>query len=52
MQHASSRVLPGFPLRTDVKIIQHPERNLDADGKAMWNLVFNLLNQKTIMNVK
>jgi hypothetical protein len=46
MQEASTLVLPNFQLRTEVKIVQFPERYLDTGGKDMWNLVFELLDQE------
>lgn len=42
MQKASEIVLDGFPLRTEAKIIRHPERYSDKRGKAMWDIVCEL----------
>jgi DNA polymerase I-like protein with 3'-5' exonuclease and polymerase domains len=35
MAQASELVLPGFPLRTDAKIIRCPERYFDDRGRRM-----------------
>jgi DNA polymerase I-like protein with 3'-5' exonuclease and polymerase domains len=44
MKQASSVVLGGFALRTDANIIQFPKRYMDQRGRAMWEKVFNLLD--------
>ena len=36
-------MLPGFPLRTDAKVVRHPERYTDERGRRMWELVSGLL---------
>jgi hypothetical protein len=43
MQEASEVVLPGFPLRTEAKIIRYPDRYMDVRGERMWRVVSNLL---------
>lgn len=43
MREASELVLPGFPLRTDAKIVSWPERYVDDRGRRMWELVQELL---------
>jgi hypothetical protein len=43
MREASELVLPGFPLRTDAKVIRYPERYLDERGRQMWETVGALL---------
>jgi hypothetical protein len=43
MREASELVLPGFPLRTDAKIVRHPDRYLDDRGRRMWGTVWGLL---------
>ena len=43
MQEASEVVLDGFALRTDAKIIHHPDRYSDPRGERMWELVGGLL---------
>jgi len=45
MAEASRVVLGGFELRTEAKIVRHPERYMDARGRAMWNLVWGLLER-------
>jgi hypothetical protein len=47
MQEASELVLPGFPLRTDAKIIRHPDRYTDERGRRMWEMVCRLLDADT-----
>jgi DNA polymerase I-like protein with 3'-5' exonuclease and polymerase domains len=43
MREASAVVLNGFLLRTDAKVIRHPERYLDERGQQMWDTVQELL---------
>ena len=43
MQRASLLVLPGFPLRTEAKIVRYPERYQDPRGVQMWETVQNIL---------
>jgi hypothetical protein len=43
MREASELVLQGFPLRTDAKIVRHPERYADERGRRMWETVCQLL---------
>ena len=43
MQQASLLVLPGFPLRTEAKIVRYPERYQDPRGVQMWEIVQNIL---------
>jgi acyl-CoA synthetase (AMP-forming)/AMP-acid ligase II len=45
MQEASEVILPGFPLRTDAKIVRHPERYSDGRGLAMWRAVLGILER-------
>ena len=47
MRQASEIVLDGFPLRTDAKIIRHPERYVDPRGKKMWDVVQQLLTEQS-----
>ncbi len=44
MAEASELVLPGFPLRTDAKIVRYPDRYVDERGRQMWNTVSRLLD--------
>jgi hypothetical protein len=39
MEQASLLVLPGFPLRTEAKIVRYPERYQDPRGVQMWEMV-------------
>ncbi|MFL5342052.1 MAG: DNA polymerase [Gemmataceae bacterium] len=43
MEEASEFVLPGFPLRTDSKIVRYPDRYTDPRGVQMWETVSRLL---------
>ena len=43
MAEASATILGGLRLRTDSKIIRHPERFIEKRGSHMWNLVNELL---------
>lgn len=43
MREASELVLPGFPLRTDAKIVRYPERYVDERGRQIWDTVQGLL---------
>lgn len=44
MREASELVLPGFPLRTDAKVVRHPDRYADDRGRVMWRTVTDLLS--------
>jgi hypothetical protein len=46
MAEASRIVLNGFELRSDVKIIQYPERYMDGRGEEMWNKVEAVLGRQ------
>jgi|RhiMetdeSRZDD1v2_1073273.scaffolds.fasta_scaffold387481_1 hypothetical protein len=43
MEEASALVLPGFPLRTEAKIVRYPERYQDPRGVQMWETVQGIL---------
>ncbi len=43
MREASELILPGFPLRTDAKIVRCPDRYADPRGERMWATVQRLL---------
>ncbi len=45
MREASELVLPGFPLRTEAKVIRWPERFADKRGRLMWEVVWELIGQ-------
>ena len=47
MRAASELVLPGFPLRTDAKIVRHPDRYSDGRGREMWETVIGILDAET-----
>ncbi len=42
MRQASEVVLAGFALRTDAKIVRHPDRYMDPRGEVMWKTVMEL----------
>ncbi len=44
MREASEIVLPGFPLRTDVKFVRYPDRYADDRGRLMWETVNGILD--------
>ena len=48
MQQASELVLRGFPLRTEAKVVRHPDRYMDPRGHTMWDMVFGLLDPETV----
>ncbi len=43
MAEVSAIVLNGFELRTDAKIIRHPDRYSDERGEKMWETVWSML---------
>jgi DNA polymerase I len=43
MAKASSIVLAGFELRSDVKFVRHPSRYHDTRGALMWDRVMRLI---------
>jgi hypothetical protein len=45
MQEASELVLPGFPLRTDAKIVRWPDRYADPRGELFWRTVWQLVDE-------
>ena len=46
MREASELVLPGFPLRTDAKVVRYPDRYMDDRGRGMWETVCRLLGEE------
>jgi DNA polymerase I-like protein with 3'-5' exonuclease and polymerase domains len=48
MREASEIVLSGFPLRTDAKVIRHPDRYLDGRGVVMWEHVAGMLAEVSV----
>ena len=47
MEEASELVLPGFPLRTEAKVIRYPDRYMDTRGVHMWETVQAILQETT-----
>ena len=43
MRQASEVILPGFPLKSDAKVISYPNRYIDQRGIQMWDEVMDLL---------
>jgi hypothetical protein len=43
MSEASRVVLSGFELRSEAKIVRHPERYTDPRGERMWEMVMAIL---------
>lgn len=43
MREAAETVLDGFTLRTDAKVVRHPDRYLDPRGIRMWDTVQGIL---------
>jgi DNA polymerase I-like protein with 3'-5' exonuclease and polymerase domains len=50
MEEASAQVLGGFQLRSDAKIIRHPDRYQDERGVKMWDTVWEIINNLTSGN--
>lgn len=45
MRQASSIVLDGFELGSDVKVVRYPDRYMDERGTVMWNSVMKLIGE-------
>jgi hypothetical protein len=45
MREASEVVLPGFPLRTDAKVVRWPDRYADERGERMWETVWSIVRE-------
>jgi hypothetical protein len=43
MWEASEVILPGFPLKSDAKIVRHPDRYMDPRGERLWGVVLGIL---------
>lgn len=52
MVDASAVVLDGFHLRSDAKVIRHPDRYADERGTAMWDEVWNIVNALGVPGVR
>ena len=46
MAKASSDVLAGFELRTDVEVVSYPDRYQDKRGAKMWQTVMEILEER------
>ena len=45
MRRAGEIVLNGFPLRSDVELVESPDRYADPRGREMWKTVSGILNE-------
>jgi hypothetical protein len=45
MLRASRDVLNGFELRTDVEVVNAPNRYMDPRGETMWNTIMSILDE-------
>jgi hypothetical protein len=45
MREASELVLPGFPLKSEAKVVRHPDRYTDPRGAGMWETVTGILDR-------
>jgi hypothetical protein len=45
MQEASELVLPGFPLKSEAKVVRYPDRYSDPRGERMWAAVWRILGE-------
>ena len=43
MVEASQIILNGFALRSEAKLVVHPNRYEDEKGAAMWNLIWEVV---------
>ena len=48
MGEASAIILDGFSLRSDVEVVRYPERYMDERGVRMWNLVTEILAERSL----
>ena len=48
MAQASATLLNGFSLRSDVDVVRYPERYMDERGVEMWDLVTELLAERSL----
>ena len=46
MREASAKVLSGFELRSDAKVIRYPDRYSDPRGEVMWSKVMELIRKR------
>lgn len=49
MAEASRVVLEGFEVRTDAKVVMHPERYMDERGERMWESIIGILSELEIV---
>jgi hypothetical protein len=48
MREASLLVLPGFPLRSEPKVVRYPNHYSDPRGAYVWQVVERLLEEDTL----
>ena len=46
MREASEIILAGFEVRTDAKVVRHPDRYLDSRGERMWETVMQVVTER------
>lgn len=46
MREASEMVLPGFPLKSEAKVVRYPDRYSDPRGVVMWNTATAILDRR------
>jgi hypothetical protein len=49
MRQASELVLPQFPLRTEARLVCHPDRYSDPRGETFWELVWGLAQEQKFL---
>ena len=52
MAEASQLVLGGFTLRSDAKVVRHPDRYMDPRGQRMWEAVTRILTDLALANTE
>ena len=45
MERASEIVLQGYRIRTEARLLRHPDRLIEDRGQAMWHRVITILNR-------
>lgn len=46
MAEASAKILSGYKLRTEAKIIKYPDRYMDKRGQKTWHMIWQILEDK------
>ena len=45
MERASGIVLEGFRIRTEARLLRHPDRFVEVRGEGMWNHILNIASR-------